>query len=128
MGFNKTYRAELNTPVQELSTTTGTSKIKAFPKVTVITSTDNTGVYQLPVPHSGLEKTVVVDFTGATGNLTIANPNTGIVFNGSTANVITVSSSEVQLVISLVGISTGRWAASASTGSGVTLAGSTVTG
>lgn len=128
MGFDKDYRARLNTPAQELSTTTGTSKIKAFPKVTVITSTDDTGVFQLPVPHSGLEKTVIVDFTGATGDLTIANPNTGIVFNGSTANVITVSSSEEHLVLSFVGISTGRWAVSASTGSGVTIAGSTVTG
>ncbi len=128
MGYIKDYRARLNSPAQTLATTTGTSKIKAFPKVTVITSTDNTGVYQLPTPHSGLEKTVVVDFTGATGNLTIANKTTSIVFNGTTANIITVSSSETTLILSLVGVSATQWAVASSTGSGVTLSGSTVTG
>lgn len=128
MGVNKTYRAAVDTPAQALGTSTGTQRIKAFPKVTVITSTDNVGVYQLPTPRSGLEKTVVVEFNGATGNLTIANKSSGTVFNGTTNNIITVSSSENLLVLSFVGVSSAKWAVSASTGSGVSFAASTITG
>lgn len=104
--------------------TTGSHTIDASP-LTVITATD-TGTYVLPTPEAGLRKRIVVDYVGATGNLRIVNPTTSIFFNGSTANILTVSSSEVHLNIDLWGLSATQWAAMTSTGAGVTFAGSTV--
>lgn len=125
MGFEKQRRATIGTPSQSLGSTGGT--IKAFPKVSILTSTATGTVYQLPTPRAGLEKTLIVDYVGATGNLTIASKSTATVINGTTANVITVSSSDNTLVVSLVGASSAKWASVTSTGAGVTYAASTVT-
>lgn len=109
--------------------------------VTLITATATGLVYQLPTPARGRRKTVLIDYTGATGNLVIANKSTATLFNGSTANVIRVSSSEQHGFLTLVGVSTANWWAqwsvtpvltvSTSTGasynSGFSFAGSTVT-
>lgn len=126
MGFEKLQRATIGRPAQALGSTGGL--IQSTPPVSVLTSTATGVVYTLPTPQSGLQKTLVVDYTGATGALTIANASTATVFNGTTANVITVSSSETVLVLDLVGVSQSKWAAASSTGSGVTFAASTVTG
>ena len=130
MGFEKDYRPGVTAPAETLGSTAG--KVGTWPPVTVITATATGLVYQLPVPKSGSAKNVVVDYTGATGNLTLANKSTGTVFNGSTANVITMSSSQEHAVFQLTGVSTGQWAAlwSVSPTSalpGVVFAGSTVT-
>jgi hypothetical protein len=124
MGFTKEQRATIGRPAQALGSTGGT--IQATPPVSVLTSTATGVVYTLPTPQSGLQKTLVLDYTGATGSVTIANASTATVFNGTTANVITVSSSETTLVLNLVGVSQSKWAVGSSTGSGVTLAASTV--
>jgi hypothetical protein len=120
MGFRKNRRAAITTPAQELGSTSGT--ILAYPSVTVVTATATGLTYTLPTPQSGLQKTLVIDYTGATGNLTIAAASTGTVFNGSTANNITVSSSEEHLNLVFTGISQSRWSVATSTGSGVTFA------
>lgn len=109
MGYVKTRRPEVSTPIETLGSTAG--DIAPWPPVTVVTATATGLVYQLPVPQPGFEKTVIVDYTGATGNLTLANVSTGTVFNGSTANVITVSSSEEHAIVRLIGITTAQWAA-----------------
>ena len=80
--------------------------------MTVITATATGMVYQLPIPRSGLQKTVIVDWKGDTGDVVLANVSSGTVFNGSTANVITVSSSQQNVTITLTGISTSQWVAS----------------
>lgn len=95
--------------------------------VNIITATATGLVYQLPAPKAGQPTWVSVDYTGATGNLTLANASTGTVFNGSTANVITAASSDVHLSVMLMGLTTARFMAWTSTGSGVSFAGSTVT-
>jgi len=109
VGFEKQYRPAVTTPVEALGSTAG--KIGSWPPVTVVTATATGLVYQLPVPQSGYSKNVVVDYTGATGNLTLANKSTGTVFNGSTANVITMSSSQEHAVFNFTGVSTAQWAA-----------------
>jgi hypothetical protein len=93
----------------------------------VITATATGLVYQLPVPFAGAQKFVSIDYTGATGNLTLANASTTTVFDGSTANIITAASSEEHLSLLLFGLSTSKWATIASTGNGIAFAGSTVT-
>ena len=110
MGFKKDYRPRVTIPAETLWSTSG--KIGTWPPVTVITATATGLVYQLPIPRSGLQKTVIVDWTGDTGDVVIANVSSGTVFNGSTANVITVSSSQQNVTITLTGISTSQWAAS----------------
>lgn len=129
MGYVKTRRNTVNTPAENLGTTAGA--IAAFPEVTVITSTAPT-VYQLPVPRSGLRKTVVVDFVTSTGDVTLANKSTATLLNGSTANVVTVSSSQEHAVFDLTGVTSGSWAVNWSVTPttavpGVTFAASTVT-
>ena len=124
MGYTKEQRATIGRPAQTLGSTGGV--IEATPKVTICTNTATGVVYQLPTPQSGLEKTVILDYLGATGSVTFANKSTGTVFNGTTNNVITVSSSDDTLVLTFVGVSTTKWAVSSSTGSGVTLSASTV--
>ena len=126
MGFQKQYRPTITEPVESLGSTAGL--IAAWPPITIVTATATGLVYQLPVPHAGQHKRVIIDYNGATGNLTIANKSTGTVFNGSTANVITCASSESHLNIDLIGMSTAQWSAVTSTGGGVTFSGSTVTG
>lgn len=111
-------------PTESLGSTSGDL---ATYGVSIITATATGLVYQLQTPAAGRPKFISVDYTGATGNLTIANASTGTVFNGSTANVITVSSSEEHLSLHLIGLSTARWMAFSSTGSGISYAGSTVT-
>ena len=108
MGFKKDYRPRVTIPAETLGSTSG--KIGTWPPVTVITATATGLVYQLPIPRSGLQKTVIVKWTGDTGNLTIANKSTGTVFNGTSANVITVSSSQNFKAFNFVGISTSQWA------------------
>ncbi len=136
MGFEKQYRPTVTAPAETLGSTSG--KIGTWPPVTVIGATAAGLVYQLPVPRPGLQKTVVVDFSGATGNVTLANKSTGTVFNGTTFNVVTVSSSQNFKAFTLVGVSTSQWAVgwseqpTTSTGVGdalsyVRFAGSTVT-
>ncbi len=130
MGFEKAYRPTVTTPVEALGSTAG--KIGTWPPVTVVTATATGLVYQLPPPQSGYIKNVVVDYVGATGSLTLANKSTGTVFNGSTGNIITVSSSQEHAVFQLTGISTAAYAAlwSVSPTSalpGVAFSGSTVT-
>ena len=133
MGFEKTYRPTVTIPAETLGSTSG--KIGTFPPVTVITATATGLVYQLPIPKSGLQKTVIVDWTGDTGNVVLANVATGTVFNGSTSNIITVSSSQENVTILLTGISTSQWSAaigyfhaqSTATTYPVVFAGSTVT-
>jgi len=126
MGFEKKYRPTVWAKAESLGSTAGT--IGTWPPVTVITATATGLVYTLPTPQSGLQKTIVVDYNGATGNLTLANASTGTVFNGSTANVITVSSSESHLNVQLTGVTTAQWSSITSTGAGVSFAASTVTG
>lgn len=123
MGVEKTYRPTVSAAAQTL---TATGNIKAYPEVTIVTATSTGVVTTLPTPQAGLQKTLVIDYTGATGPLTVASGSTATVFNGSTANVITVSSSEEHLGIRLVGVSKTAWSAMTSTGSGVTFAASTV--
>ena len=136
MGFVKQYRPTVTAPAETLGSTSG--KIGTWPPVTVITATATGLVYQLPVPHAGLQKTVVVDYTGATGNVTLANKSTGTMINGTTFNVVSMSSSQNFKAFTLVGVSTAKWAVSwseqptTSTGIGdalsyVRFAGSTVT-
>lgn len=108
MGFQKERRPVISTPAQLLSTTQGT--IDSWPPVTVITSTDNVN-FTLPVPQAGLQKTIVLDFTGNTGDVLILANATATVFNGSTANSIVCSSSQEQVFVRLVGVSTSQWAA-----------------
>jgi len=110
-------------PTESHGSTSGTL---ATYGVSIITATATGLVYQLPTPAAGRPKFISVDYTGATGNLTFANASTATVFDGSTANVITVSSSEEHLSLQLVGLTTARWMTFASTGNGVSFAGSTV--
>jgi hypothetical protein len=77
--------------------------------MTIITATATGLVYTLPAPVAGLSKRVLLDYTGATGNVTIACPTTIDGFNGSTANTITVSSSEEHAVFDFRGASTAAW-------------------
>jgi hypothetical protein len=126
MGYIKDRRSRVTNSAQTLGTTGGT--ILAYPSVTVITATD-TGTFILPVPQPGLQKTIVIDYVGATGNISLVNQSTATVFNGSTANIITVSSSEDHLVAQLIGVTSAQWAAYAgTTGGGLAFAGSTVVG
>ncbi len=131
MGYEKQFRPSVTAPAETLGSTAGT--MSGWPPVTVVTATATGLVYRLPIPHSGYVKNVVVDYTGATGVLSLVNASTATVFNGSTANIITVSSSDEHTVFTLIGISTSQWSAGWSvtptTGvSGVTFAASTVTG
>lgn len=116
-------RVVFGSALQSLGSTAG--NISAAP-LTIVTATATGLVYTLPTPEVGLRKRIVLDYTGATGSVTFANPTTAIFFNGSTANVITVSSSVEHLNIDLWGASATQWASIATTGSGVTYAGSTV--
>jgi hypothetical protein len=109
MGYAKEKRNIVTDPAQTLGSTGGT--IQAYPTVTVVTATATGVVYTLPTPSAGLQKTVVIDYTGATGNVSVVNPTTAIFFNGSTANIITVTSSQEQAVIQLTGVSATQWAA-----------------
>jgi hypothetical protein len=108
MGVEKTYRPTVTGAAQTLA---ASGTIKAYPEVTVCTVTSTGVVFKLPPPMPGLEKTVVLDYTGATGNVTFANASTATVFNGSTANIITVSSSEEHAVIRFVGMSSAAYSA-----------------
>lgn len=108
MGFKKQYRPIVTIPAETLGSTSG--RIGTFPPVTVITATATGLVYQLPVPISGLQKTVIVDWTGDTGNVVLANVSSETAFNGSTSNIITVTSSQEHVVIHLTGVSTSQWA------------------
>jgi len=106
MGFDKERRPVISTPAQLLGTTEGT--IDSWPPVTIITSTNNVN-FTLPTPQAGLQKTVVLDFTGATGDVQILCKSTATTFNGSTANALVCSSSQEHIVYNLVGITTARW-------------------
>jgi hypothetical protein len=117
-------RVVFGSDIETFGTTGGT--MTGAP-ITIITATD-TGHFVLPTPEVGLQKLVSIDFVGATGDLLIVNPSTLIVFDGSTANIMTVSSSQEHLTIKLTGASATRWLVETSTGSGVTYSGSTVTG
>ncbi len=130
MGFEKAYRPTVTTPVESLGSTSG--KIGSWPPVTVGSATADSVVYQLPSPQSGFHKTVIIDFVGTTGDVVIANKSTATVFNGSTANIITVSSSQEHAVFDFVGISTAAysvlWSVSPTSAlPGVAFSGSTVT-
>jgi hypothetical protein len=123
MGVKKEYQPTVSGAAQAL---TATGDISAYPKVTVCTVTSTGVVLTLPAPQAGLEKRLAIDYVGATGVLTVAANSTSVLLNGSTANVIQVSSSEEHLGISLVGMSASAWSVMTSTGSGVTFAASTV--
>lgn len=90
--------------------------------VSIITATATGLTYTLPIPEPGQTKVVSIDYTGATGSLTLAQNNTGVLLNGSTANTITAASSEKHLTLLMFGLTTSRWAVMTSTGSGVTFA------
>ena len=107
MGYEKERRPVISTPTQLLGTTEGT--IDSWPPVTIITSTNNVN-FTLPTPQHGLRKTIVLQFSGATGDVLILNGSTATVFNGSTANAIVVSSSQTHIWAELIGISTAKWA------------------
>lgn len=124
MGVEKIKRPVVAGSIANYGSTS--SQLSAADSLSVITATATGLVYTLPTPIGGVEFTVVVDYTGATGAVTIANKSTATTFNGSTANVITAASSEVHLNLRFVGISSSRYAVMSSTGSGITLAGSTV--
>lgn len=108
MGFEKLQRATISTPAQTLGSTGGT--IQAFPPVTVCTATATGAIWVLPIPHAGLQKTVIVDYFGDTGGAIIANKSTATVFNGTTFNIITVSSSQQMQAFYLTGVSSAQWA------------------
>ncbi|MDX2466305.1 MAG: hypothetical protein QNL12_03255 [Acidimicrobiia bacterium] len=86
-----------------------TGNIKSYPPVTVCTITSTGAILTLPTPSAGLEKTVVLDYTGATGAAVIACATTAQGLNGSTANIISVSSSEEHAAVRLVGMSASAW-------------------
>ncbi len=108
MGYEKQRRATISTPAQTLGSTGGT--IKAFPPVTVCTATATGAIYTLPTPVAGLQKTVIVDYFGDTGGAVIVNKSTATVFNGTTFNIITVSSSQQMQAFYLTGVSSAQWA------------------
>jgi len=107
MGYQKERRPVISTPAETLGTTEGT--IGSWPPVTIITSTNNVN-FTLPTPQAGLRKTVVLEFSGATGDVLILNGSTATTFNGSTANAIVVSSSQTNVWCELIGVTTAQWA------------------
>lgn len=113
MGVEKQFRPLLTRGEQTWDTEAlgSTSGDIAQYGLTVITATATGLVYQLQAPKLGDMKTISVAYTGATGNLTIANASTGTVFGGSTNNTMTVSSSADLTRIDLIGISTAAWQA-----------------
>lgn len=76
---------------------------------TVITATKANMVFTLPAPVLGMEKFLVVDYTGNADDLVIACNATDKFFNLSTKNTIVVSSSVEHVVIDLYAMSTSRW-------------------
>lgn len=123
MGYQKIKRPVLASrgvrkmPVESHGSTDST--LDAY-GLSIITATATGLTYTMAAPVAGVEKFVGIDYNGATGNLTIAQAATGVNLNGSTANIITVSSSESHLLLHFVGASTSNQWLLTSTGSGVT--------
>jgi hypothetical protein len=78
---------------------------------TIITATATGLVYTLPAPKPGLVKFVSVNFTGQTDPLVIACQTTLQGFDGSTHNIITVTSSQEHGAFLFYGMSTAQWMA-----------------
>lgn len=76
---------------------------------TIITATAANMVFSLPAPQAGRIKWVSVDYTGNADDFIIATNATGVTFNGSSANNITVSSSQENLNFLFYGLSTSAW-------------------
>jgi len=76
---------------------------------TIITATAANLVYSLPAPKAGLIKFVSVNYTGDADDLIIACETTAQGFDGSTHNIITISSSQEHLAFLFYGLTTAQW-------------------
>jgi hypothetical protein len=76
---------------------------------TIITATAANMVYSLPTPLPGKIKWVSVNYTGNADDLIIACETTAQGFDNSTANIITVSSSQEHMNFLFYGLSTAQW-------------------